>query len=267
MENIKLWKTAPLFSGHVEPQMTPFIAEGDNRPAVIICPGGGYEFLAYDQEGYDCAEWFQKLGISSFVLTYRLSPDHHPCQLMDIQRAIRTLRHRAGEYNINPEKIGVMGFSAGGHLAGASAIHFRECFYPTDEIDKENARPDFAILCYPAVSAETFCHEGCVKAFLGEDRAKDKKWRDYFSLEKNVTPEVPPIFIWQTAEDDCVPVENALALTTALAKKKVPVELHIYPFGPHGQGQANGVHSFDLPYLNQWTKSCEAWLKEVAKIF
>lgn len=267
MDNIKLWKNPPLFSGRVVPDLKPFPAEGEKRPAIIVCPGGAYGFLAYDQEGYDCAEWFQKLGISSYVLTYRLAPDHYPCQLMDVQRAIRTLRFHAEELSIDPNKIGIIGFSAGGHLAGSAAVHFREKLCPTDKIDEVSARPDFAILSYPVISAESFGHQESVVNFLGEEKAADPKWRDFFSLEKNVTPEMPPVFIWHTAEDACVPVENALVMASALAKHKVPVELHLYPYGPHGQGQANGVHSLNLPYLNQWTKSCEAWLREVAKIF
>lgn len=221
MENIKLWGNTPLFSGRVDPNMKPFIAEGENRPAVVICPGGAYSFLAYDQEGYDCGEWFRSLGISAFVLTYRLAPDHYPCQLMDVQRAIRYLRYHAEELHLDPEKIGVLGFSAGGHLAGAAATHFREKLCPVDEVDEVSARPDYAILSYPVISAEEeFCHAESVVNFLGEEKAKDPKWRDFFSLEKNITPEMPPIFIWQTEEDDCVPVENAFVMASALAKKK-----------------------------------------------
>ena len=267
METIKLWDNTPLFSGRVDPVINPILAEGENRPAVVICPGGGYHFLAYDQEGYDCAEWFRGLGISAFVLTYRLAPDHLPCQLMDVQRAIRYLRYHAKDFHLDPDKIGVMGFSAGGHLAGSAAVHFREKLCPTDEIDEVSARPDYAILCYPVISSEEFGHEGSLINFLGEEKAQKQTCRDFFSLEKNVTPEMPPIFLWHTAEDTVVPVENSLAMASALAKNNVPVELHIYPYGPHGQGQANGNHCLDLPHVNQWVRACERWLEEVVKIF
>lgn len=270
MENIKLWDKTPMFDESIdqkEPTLIPYTVEGENKPAIIVCPGGAYCFKAYDNEGFAPAEWIQSIGINAFVLDYRVEPYRHPCPLMDLQRAIRYLRYHAKELGIDPNKVGVMGFSAGGHLAGSASVHFDECFCPVDDIDKEICRPDYSILCYPAVSADReFGHQHCFEILFGKESSQYDSYR-YYCLEKNITPDVPPTFIWHTSQDDCVDVENVYVLASSLSKNKVPVELHVYPFGPHGAGTADGNKCIDDPYLNQWTKSCESWLKTVAKVF
>lgn len=231
--------------------------ERANGCAVIVCPGGGYGHLASTYEGHDVAEWFTSFGVTGFVLRYRLAPKyHHPSPMLDIQRAVRTVRSRAKEWNLDPARIGVMGFSAGGHLASTSATHF-DAGKPeaADPIDRVSCRPDFAILAYPVVSMSAdFMHGGSRKNLLGEN--PDPQLVESLSNEKQVTKETPPTFLFHTNADKAVPPENSVAFYLALRKAGVPAELHVYEPGPHGVGM--GPRD---AVLSSWPGRMKDWLE------
>lgn len=228
-----------------------------NGTAVVICPGGGYGIIAMDHEGSQVANFLNSKGITALVLRYRLAPYRHPIPLNDAQRAIRYARANATTLGLSPQRIGVMGFSAGGHLASTAATHF-DAGKPdaTDPIDRVSCRPDFVILGYPVISLTAdFAHKGSGKNLLGD--APDAALLDNLSNEKQVTKETPPAFLFHTAEDTGVPPENSIAFFTALRKAKVPAELHIYQHGPHGVGLAPGD-----PALNTWKDRVTDWLRQ-----
>ena len=234
--------------------------KGHTGAAVVICPGGGYGGLAKDHEGHQPAQWFNEQGVSAFVLQYRLGSEghHYPTQLADVQRAIRWVRAHAADYELDPARIAVMGFSAGGHLASMAATLFDEKAYEaTDEIDKASARPDFAILCYPVISMDpAITHGGSRKNLLGPARNEDEALAKKLSSENNVTEKTPPTFIFQTDADTAVPAENATRFYLALREKKVPAEFHVYQNGPHGVGLYLGD-----PVLGTWSGLLSNWLK------
>ncbi|HRQ89054.1 MAG TPA: alpha/beta hydrolase [Bacteroidia bacterium] len=234
--------------------------DGHTGAAVVICPGGGYGNLAKDHEGNQPAMWFNQQGVSAFVLHYRLGSQghHYPTELADVQRAIRWVRAYAGDYGIDPNRIAVMGFSAGGHLASMAATLFDENAYdPTDEIDTVSARPDFAILCYPVISLDrAVTHGGSRKNLLGPEREGDEEWAKKLSSDLNVTERTPPTFLFQTNADTAVPAENAVRFYLALRHKKVPAEMHIYQNGPHGVGLYLGD-----PILGTWSGHLSDWLR------
>ncbi|MDF2684924.1 MAG: alpha/beta hydrolase [Clostridia bacterium] len=256
MSEYKLWAKTPLFDESIdqkEPAITPYLIKSNNRSCVIVCPGGGYAMKA-EHEGAPIAKWLNSAGINAFVLDYRVSPYREPCPLMDAQRAIRYVRHNAEAFGIDKNKIGILGFSAGGHLAASATVHFEKSENPSDEIDKESSRPDLSILCYPVIStSKAFAHMGSVYNLLGENYSAEKE--EYYANEKQVTPETPPVFLWHTANDNGVPVKNSLVFAEALAQNGVPVELHVFPKGAHGLGLAYGQ-----PLVEQWTVLCEKWL-------
>lgn len=235
-------------------------AESHNGAAVVICPGGGYGGLAIDHEGHQPAQWFNEQGVSAFVLHYRLGSQghHYPTELADVQRAIRWVRAHADEYQIDPKRIAVMGFSAGGHLASmAATIYDREAYEASDEIDKVSARPDFAILCYPVITMDSeFTHGGSRKNLLGPEKADDDEFAATVSSEKNVTADTPPTFLFQTNADTAVPAENATRFFVALRKAGVPAEYHCYQDGPHGVGLYRGD-----PVLGTWSGLLSNWLR------
>ncbi len=226
--------------------------------AVVICPGGGYGGLALDHEGKQIAEWFNSLGVAGVILEYRHRGKGygHPAPLNDAQRAVRTVRARAGEWKINPSQIGIMGFSAGGHLASSAGTHFdKGKADATDPIERVGCRPDFMILCYPVIAFdEPYTHRGSQRNLLGEDA--DAALVRSMSSEKQVTPETPPTFLFHTDEDRGVPPENSVQFYLALRKAKVPAEMHVYRTGRHGLGLAKAV-----PGTANWSKQCEAWLR------
>lgn len=223
-----------------KPSLKVFKAEKPNGTAVVICPGGGYGFLADDHEGKQVAEWLNTLGVSAFVLKYRIvTKDRpgplHPAPLEDAQRAIRFVRAKAKDYQIDPRRIGIWGFSAGGHLASSAATHFDAGKPNGDSIDQTSCRPDFAILAYPVITMEDgVTHGGSKRNLLGAK--PDAKLVELMSNEKQVTKETPPTFIFQTSVDTAVPAENAVRFYLACKKAGVPVELHIYEKGKHGVG-------------------------------
>lgn len=235
-------------------------SENHSGAAVVICPGGGYGGLAIDHEGNQPAQWFNEQGVSAFVLHYRLGSQgyHYPTQLADVQRAIRFVRANADEYGLDPDRIAVMGFSAGGHLASmAATLYDREVNAAQDEIDEVSARPDFAILCYPVISMDReVTHGGSRKNLLGPENVDDEALAEDLSSERNVTSETPPTFLFQTDADAAVPAENAVRFYLALRKSGVPAELHSYQDGPHGVGLYQGD-----PVLGTWSGLLSNWLR------
>ena len=214
-----------------QPSLTLYLLPAGRvaRSAVVVCPGGGYGALAMDHEGRQVAEWLNSLGVAAYILKYRLAPRyHHPAMMEDAQRALRYVRAHAQEWGIAPDRIGIWGFSAGGHLASTTATHF-DLGNPSaaDPIERASSRPDFAILAYPVIScSERFRHEGSCKNLLGD--SPDPKLAEYLSSEKQVTARTPPTFLFHTNDDAVVPAENSLAFYMALRKAGVPAELHIY---------------------------------------
>lgn len=235
------------------PYITPYICEGA-KTAIVVCPGGGYHHRA-PHEGNAIGEWMNRIGVSAFILEYRVAPYKAPAEGADVQRAIRVARSQACEYGI--EQIGVMGFSAGGHLAGTASVHYDKSFYEvTDEIDCLSARPDFSVLCYPVIDLFEYRHNGSRENLLGLRPTTERK--AFYSLHQQVTDDTPPAFLWHTTEDTCVPPENSMLYAMALASHNIPYELHIYQGGNHGQGMA-----LANPYLHRWTDALECWMKKM----
>ncbi|HYI96571.1 MAG TPA: alpha/beta hydrolase [Bryobacteraceae bacterium] len=228
-----------------------------NGTAVIVCPGGGYGGLAMDHEGKQIADWLNGHGISAFILKYRLGPRYrHPAPLQDAQRAIRMVRSRAKELRIEPNRIGIWGFSAGGHLASTTGTHFDDGKPEAAEaIDRASSRPDFMILAYPVISFVTdYVHVGSRRNLLGEPF--EPAQAELLSNETQVTSRTPPTFLFHTDADTGVPPENSVLFYMALRKAKVPAEMHIYQNGRHGVGLAPTD-----PVLSSWAGRLQDWLK------
>lgn len=238
------------------PSFTPYLLNHDKpTPLIIVCPGGGYTHRA-EHEGAPIAEWLNEIGIAAVVLHYRIAPYQHPTPIDDAKRAIRTVRHHATEWNIDPKRIGILGFSAGGHLAASTGMHYDKGIPDADDvIERQSSRPDLMVLCYPVISMGEFTHEGSKIALLGEDPADSLV--DLMSIENHVKADTPPAFIWHTADDDAVPVENSLQLSSALSKNKIPHALHVFESGRHGLGLAD-----ELEDVSWWTSACEIWLRK-----
>ena len=228
--------------------------------AVVICPGGGYWVLAYDLEGTDIARYLNSIGVAAIVLKYRLPTygnciEPHKAPLMDAQRAMRLVRHNASKWNINPSKIGIMGFSAGGHLASTLGTHFDYGNKSaTDSVEKASCRPDFMILMYPVISfTDTSMHLGSREALLGKD--PDPTLLKYYSNELQVKDDTPPTFFVHADNDNGVPVENSLLMYKALRVRHIPAELHILSEGEHGFGLGgNNEH------IASWKNNLKLWL-------
>ncbi|MDD3276870.1 MAG: alpha/beta hydrolase [Kiritimatiellales bacterium] len=237
--------TLPCGTTSPSPEIRCWIPDHNpEKTGLIIFPGGGYSTLA-DHEGAGYAEYFSKQGIACFVVTYRLGTQdfRHPAMLEDALAAIYTIRSKAAEFGIDPHKLGVLGSSAGGHLAACSLVLWNQysCEIPL--------RPDFGILCYPVISSGEHTHGGSFRNLLGE--TPDPALLKQLSCEKQVSPETPPCFIWHTSDDPVVPVKNSLLFASALSRNKVPFELHIYPHGRHGLG-------LTAPF--DWAADCLRWL-------
>ncbi|WP_437203866.1 alpha/beta hydrolase [Planctomicrobium sp. SH664] len=235
----------------------PVPAETSTGTTVIVFPGGGYRHLAMQHEGEDVARWLNTFGVTAVVLKYRLSPKYrHPSPLQDAQQAVRYVRANAEKLQINGARVGVWGFSAGGHLAATLSTHF-DNGQPdsSDVLARQSCRPDFAILSYPVISfGEDFTHSGSRKNLLGE--TPDPELVKSLSNETQVTADTPPTFLFHTSADKGVPPQNSIAYYLALHKNGVPVEMHIYEPGKHGLGLApNDEH------LNAWKDRLAAWLK------
>ena len=238
-------------------QLYPAPATKSTGAAVVVCPGGGYRGLAA-HEGHDIALWLNGLGVTAVVLKYRLGPRYqHPSMLQDVQRAIRTTRARAAEWKVDPQRIGVMGFSAGGHLSSTAATHF-DAGQPkaADLVERVSSRPDVAILCYPVITmTDPYAHAGSRRNLLGESPSPELI--KLLSSEQQVTAQTPPTFIFFTEDDKAVPLENGLLMAAALRRAKVPYEMHIYETGRHGVGLAK-----DNPWLGTWPSLLENWLRK-----
>jgi acetyl esterase/lipase len=241
------------------PTLTVFLPKEikPNQTAVIILPGGGYSHLAIAKEGTKVAEWFTSMGIVAFVLKYRLPSDlimkdKAIGPLQDAQESVRYVRQNAAKWNIDVTKIGIMGFSAGGHLASTLATHYEEKVYET--ASKVSARPDFSLLIYPVISMQNeITHKGSQTNLLGT--TPSSALIDSFSNEKRVTAQTPPAFLVHATDDEVVLPENSINYYLALKKNKVTAELHLYEKGGHGFGLGvNGTSKY-------WTKDCEEWLK------
>ncbi|MEO7190076.1 MAG: alpha/beta hydrolase [Vicinamibacterales bacterium] len=242
-----------------KPSLTIYMPPNTTGPmtAVIIAPGGGYVNLSMNLEGRMPANYLNSLGVAAFVLQYRLGPRyHHPIELGDIQRAVRIVRSRAAEWHLAPDRIGVMGFSAGGHLAATVSTHFDAGnASASDSIDKASSRPDFAILGYPVISmTEAWTHQGSKNALLGPNA--DSELARSLSTDMSITASTPPTFLFHTNADRTVPAENSVQYYLALRKAGVPAELHIFRNGGHGVGLA-----MQDPALSEWPRLLAAWLR------
>jgi acetyl esterase/lipase len=228
-----------------------------NGAAVVVCPGGGYGGLAMDHEGHQIAEWLNRHGITAIILKYRLGPRYnHPIPLTDAQRAIRTVRTHSDAWTIDPHRIGILGFSAGGHLASTAGTHFDDGdAKAADPIDRVPSRPDFMVLLYPVITLTgPAAHVGSRNNLLG--KSPDPKLVESLSNHNAVTIDTPPTFLVHTTEDKGVPPENSVLFYSACVKHKVPAELHIYERGRHGLG----LGPKDLPF-SSWPDRCLAWLQ------
>lgn len=239
---IRLWPGESPYSefspGQAQPTLKAFPVEG-SPTAVIVCPGGGYAMKA-DHEGGPIAEMLNRGGIAAYVLDYRVHPCHHMAPLSDASRAIRAVRSMGYKY------VGILGFSAGGNLCCNAAVHFDAGHSDSDDpVERVSSRPDFFVPCYPVVSFTSYPHYDSFLQLTGAPDQHDLE--RFFSAELNVSADTPPAFIWHTADDELVPVQNSLMLAGALSRYGVPYELHIYPSGPHGLGLAE-----DYPEVRVW---------------
>lgn len=260
---VPLWVAgAPAATGRGEehtPTLTAYwpAADAANGASVVICPGGGYGGLAMDHEGTQIAAWLNTHGIAAFILRYRHAPEYkHPVPLMDARRAVRTVRSHAAAWGLDAQRIGMIGFSAGGHLTATAGTQFEPGHLDApDPIEHVSSRPDFLIVCYPVITmSDTYTHTGSRKNLLGEK--PDEVLVEALSAEKRVTAETPPAFVLHTTEDTVVPVQNSLLFYAALASQGVPAELHVFEKGRHGLGLAQ-----DDPAMRVWPEQCIAWLR------
>jgi acetyl esterase/lipase len=263
-EPIPLWPGgAPGALGKEEndiPTLTAYLpdATNRNRAAIVVCPGGAYGGLA-PHEGRDYALWLNRQGISAFVLKYRLGTHgyRHPAMLQDAARAIRTVRARSGDWDLDPDRIGIMGSSAGGHLASTLLTHFEDGVRDSpDPIERVSSRPDLGILCYPVITMGVDSHTGSRNNLLGRD--PDPELIALLSNERQVTDRTPPCFIWHTWEDKGVKVVNSLEFAAALNRAGVPFDLHVFEQGRHGIGLADSP-PFDNAH--PWAENLHFWLK------
>jgi acetyl esterase/lipase len=243
------------------PTLTPYLPDATNTAgaALVVCPGGAYSHLA-PHEGNDYALWLNRHGVTCFVLKYRLGSSgyHYPMEFQDVTRAMRWVRAHAADYQIDPKRIGIMGSSAGGHLASTLMTHFDSGdTNSSDPIERQSSRPDIGILCYPVITMGEFTHKGSHDMLLGTNPPPELV--KLLSNELQVTTNTPPCFIWCTYEDKTVPIENELMFAAALRKNHVPFDLHIYQKGGHGMGLGN-KNAPGAP-LHPWTGDCLFWLK------
>lgn len=238
---------------------------GRKRPVVIICPGGGYEFLS-DREAEPIAVRMNAAGFHACVLKYSVALSVFPQALLELAQAVRLIRESAAQWNADPEKIIICGFSAGGHLACSLGTFWQEPWI-AQELggEKELYRPNGLILGYPVVTSGALAHEGSIRNITGGD----EKLRGKMSLENQVTKDMPPVFLWHTYEDNAVPVENSILLAQSLCREKIPMELHIYPHGPHGlslaseeTGMPDGTGGVE-PHCQGWAELAAQWVREL----
>ena len=238
-----------------KPRLYPFLpATPSSRAAVLILPGGGYSHIALGHEGFQYAEWLNAQGVAAFVLDYRVAPYRYPVEIADGVQAMRMIRAHASEYNIDPDRIGVWGSSAGGHLAAVLATECRLSDAPGSGLSGMDCQPNFAILAYPVISMETpITHPGSQLSLLGPK--PDPALARQLSPQYAVTPATPPTFIFATTGDPAVPVGNSQAMYAALEAKQVPVEMHLFDFTNHGCGLCG-----DIPELAPWPLLLRSWM-------
>jgi len=251
-EVMPLWRekqTCPGETNPFQPYLTIYSVDvPEPRGAVIVCPGGGYHLRA-DHEGGVVAERYNKLGFQAFVLEYRVEPYRHPAPFLDAVRAVRMVRAGAAKWNLKPDKIAILGFSAGGHLAGSLGVHYPDA--PEDgDFPGVSCRPDALLLCYAVINKEP----GSFQNLMGGTPTKAQT--DWFQLDRHVNAQTPPAYLWHTADDPCVPIQNALDFATAEWRCGVPAELHVFPHGPHGIGLAG-----DFPEITVWPELSATWLR------
>lgn len=260
-KTIPLWeKEVPFYNpkfGSFKPELVDYnIKDGKKHSCVIVIPGGGYSGRAEDHEGRAICRELNKLGIAAFILRYRVSPYMHPCMETDLRRAIRLVRFNSESWNIKSDKIGILGFSAGGHLACMGGLRFAADEKKTDEIDAVSARPDNVCSCYAVASLDrAITHSGTRTCLLGEDASDETA--ALYSSENIVPDDAPPFFIWHTEEDKGVDFKNSMRLACALADKKIPFELNIFPWGDHGLGLAKNI-----PITCSWWSRYAEWLEQ-----
>jgi acetyl esterase/lipase len=265
-EIVRLWEgDAPGAIGTEEkdvPTVSVYLPGNQPAPtgAIVICPGGGYGGLAMDHEGHQIAQWANEMGFAGIIVSYRHRGRGygHPAPMLDAQRAVRLTRSRAPEWNIDPARVGILGFSAGGHLTTTVLTHFdRGDPQAIDPVDQQSCRPDFGVVCYAVIAlGREYTHQGSQRNLLGESASEELI--ESLSNERQVTADTPPCFVWHTAADQAVPVENSIHFFSALMTAGVPAELHIFPEGRHGIGLGASV-----PGASQWPKLCEVWLKKL----
>ena len=243
-----------------KPSLTVYLPAGPNatKTGVVVVPGGGYQHLAMEKEGTSIAEWLNARGVAAFVLKYRLGPKyHHPVELEDAQRAIRTVRANAAEYGIATDHVGVWGFSAGGHLTATAGTRFDAGNASSpDVIERQGSRPDFLVLAYPVITLEEpYVHHGSLNNLLGD--SPDPALVRSLSAETQVTKDTPPTFLFATTDDQTVPVMNSVMFYEALVKAGVPVEMHLFQHGGHGAGLAAAN-----PQLSVWPDLVIKWMRE-----
>jgi acetyl esterase/lipase len=258
---IRLWESdAPGSLGNADadiPTLSIFRPDPakSNGASVVVCPGGGYGGLAA-HEGKPVAEWLNSIGVTGLVLKYRLGPKyHHPVMQNDVNRAVRMVRVHAAEWKLDGKRIGVLGFSAGGHLTSTAVTHFDAgAESASDPVDRVSSRPDFGVLVYPVITLEgPYAHVGSRRNLLGNEPSKELV--ESLSNEKQVTDKTPPCFLVHSSTDTGVPFQNSLLFAEALRAHKVPVELHVFDHGPHGFGLGQND-----PGLKQWPALCESWM-------
>lgn len=233
----------------VNPTITVYRPAKPNGMTILMCPGGGYARLAMNHEGHDMASWFNTMGITYVVLKYRMPNGHREVPLSDAEQAMRLIRKHAAEWGINPNRVGIMGASAGGHLAASLATLY----------GSEETRPDFQILFYPVISmVPGITHAGSRQNLLGDNPSKELE--EAYSLERRVSPRSPQAFIMLSSDDGAVPPMNSIGYYLALNEQKVPVTMHIYPVGGHGWGFRD-----NFTYKRQWTGELEKWLRDGLK--
>lgn len=268
-EPIRLWEgAAPGALGEADhdiPTITPYLPAADRSSgtSIVVCPGGGYGHLAgHEGEGY--AKWLSDNGVAAFVLKYRLGSKgyRHPVMLGDVSRAIRLVRSRAGEWKLDAKRVGVMGSSAGGHLASTAVTHFDAGQADaTETVERQSSRPDFGVLCYAVISMEDgVTHNGSKANLLGKE--PDPKLVELLSNEKQVTKNTPPCFVWSTQEDKAVPVTNSLRFVAALQQNGIAYDFHVYQKGPHGIGLSEGKNGAAAGDIHPWGKDLLFWMRQ-----